>query len=495
MKGTLRKQYSIIAAIISIIGTLVAIITLYLQWQSLQHEIGGRLNASYQSRLLNNRESKTIVVCLEDTTIDLSNLNVTPTFDNPSQYSINEFSLMYITENDNVNCNPSSFYQKHTANKQENIYKYSERVLDAHGESPKPFIGFEIKSDVGRCVIKAKATYDGAPSAFEYSTDIWFIVEPNKNNLSYENWKLNCKKRIFGLIRDNYYDVYYFKKGMPSEYQFDVALPNQNAIAQHSDQTNNTDYADTLSNTISRQVNDKGVDEATNTLTINHYNIERNKNRKNCITVYTNEIATRDETIYAIYEYNHGLYRCIAWNNVRLLKGKNKFDFWSRDDVDNIEELYLCRRIPTNLSTSIIIENDSTALVRNQTNSIVLCELPYSINTSYEFVIFDKGDKRISTKGSDISKLRVYISDREHNWPFSISKVYAYLRGLYLPILFHIIGIFCAYLFILVLLKVNIIKFIKYNLNKSRYYRIIIVFLGMGYICWLLYFLVKIIIE
>lgn len=498
MKGILSK----LAAILSIIGGLAAIIALYFQWQSRQHEMGGMLNASYQSRLLNNRESKTIIVCLEDTTIDLSNLYVTPTFDNPSQYSINDFSLTYSTESENVNCSPSSFYQKHTINKHENIYKYTERVLDAHGESPKPFISFDLNSDVGRCLIKAKATYDGAPSAFEYSTDIWFIVEPNDNNLSFENWKLNCKKRIYDLVRDNYYDVFYFKKGMPSEYQFDVALSNKNIIEQKPNQSRSIDDLDTLTNTISN-TEEQGIDEnLANFLSIDHHIIDRNKKGNSSITVFTKESAAKNETIYALYEYNYSVYRCHYWNKVNLLKGQNKFSFQLKDDVDDIEELYLCHRVPANLVINIKEENDSTVLVSGRTKSITICELPYSEKSSYIFVIFGEGTKSLSTKGSDISKLKVYISDKDYSWPFSISLVYSVIRNIILPLLFHIIGVICAIIFIIILKeasKTNYRQFFKHSKTWFGYYRLIlrvgVVLLGVGYLCWFTYYIITCIIS
>jgi len=490
MKGLLSK----IAAILSIIGGLAAIIALYFQWQSRQHEMGGMLNASYQSRLLNNRESKTIIVCLEDTTIDLSNIYVTPTFDNPSQYSLNDFSLTYSAESENVICKPSSFYQKHDINKQETLFKYSERFLDAHGESPRPFIGFDINDNVGRCLIKAKATYDGAPAAFEYSTDIWFIVEPNENGLSFENWKLNCKKRILDLVSENFYDVYYLKKGMPSEFQFDVALSNQISNDQYSNHKTITE-TDTLSSITSNQNDVKSVfeDSAISNISIDHYTIESNNDKKE-VVVFTNDKIQNNETLFAFYEYNYSVYRCCKYNKINIQKGHNKFCFQLEDDVDNIEELYLCRRTPTNLVTNIEMENDSTALVTGRTNSVAVCELPYSDYSSYVFILFGDATKRISTKGSDISKLRVYISDKDHSWPLSVSLIYAYFIGTFLPIILHIVGFFFAFLFFTMIKDIYSCRIFKHSKTREGYYRLIIrlgiVMIGAGYLCWLLYFII-----
>lgn len=483
MKGILSK----IATILSIIGGFAALIGLYFQWQSRQHEMGGMLNASYQSRLLNNRESRTIFVCLEDTTIDLSNLYVTPTFDNPSQYSINDFSLTYSTESNNVKCKPSSFYQVHTINNQENIYKYSERVLDAHGESPKPFINFHIKGNIGRCLIRAKATYDGAPSAFEYTTDIWFIVEPQRDSLSLENWKLNCKKKIYSLVNESFYDVYYLSKGMPTEYQFDVALSNVNSIDQYSAQN------DTLLNIVAEQNKENlGIeDNLPSTITINHYHIEKQKNSNNIITVYTNELLEKDETIYVFYDYQQRLRRYSMYNKINLLRGQNKFSFELYDGVDDIEELYICRKVPINLVANIEIEDDNTAIITGRTKAISIYELPYSSNSNYSFCIFKEGSKSISIKESDISKLRAFISDRDFYWStFSISFIYAYIRAA-LPIMFHSVGIVNLYYLIIMLRNGNYRYILKHDKTRQGYYRlisnIVIFSISMIYLCWLIF--------
>ena len=210
--------------LVVLISVIISLVGLYWQYQSRRHEEGGTLNATFHSRLLNNKDARTIIVCLEDTTIDLQDLYVTPTFDNPSEFSLKDFSLSFDVECNNVEIEPTSFVESHKYGKKEWIYKYKYDILAAHDDTKKPFSTYHLKDKHGRCYIKTKASYDGAVSAFEYNTDVWFIIENNPKNLSFDNWKIDCKKRIFEIIDEQFYDVYYYAKNHQPEYQFDVAL-------------------------------------------------------------------------------------------------------------------------------------------------------------------------------------------------------------------------------------------------------------------------------
>lgn len=210
--------------LIVLISVIIGIVGLYWQYQSRRHEMGGTLNATYHSRLLNNKDARTIIVCVEDSTIDLQDLYVTPTFDNPSEFSLKDFLLSYDVECKNIEIEPTSFVETHNYGKNEWIFKYKDNILAAHDDTKKPFSSYHLKDNVGRCYIKTKASYDGAVSAFEYNTDVWFIIEKNSKNLSFDNWKIDCKKRIFEIIDEQFYDVYYYAKNHQPEYQFDVAL-------------------------------------------------------------------------------------------------------------------------------------------------------------------------------------------------------------------------------------------------------------------------------
>lgn len=208
------------------ISLLLTIYSAFLQHRSAQHEMGGSLMASFYQRSLNNREARTIVVCMEDVDVNLKGLYVTPTFDNPSEFSIKDLSLSFDVQCSNVSLVPSSFVETHSYGGNEWLYRYKDNLLAAHDDTKRIFTDYNVTGKTGHCFIETKASYDGASAAFEYNTDVWFLIVPKKRAQSYEDWKVNCKKRIFEVISDKYYDVYYYSHDNTAEYQFDVALVN-----------------------------------------------------------------------------------------------------------------------------------------------------------------------------------------------------------------------------------------------------------------------------
>lgn len=227
----LRKHW-IWPLLVTGLTLLLTIYSAYLQHRSAQHEMGGSLMATFYNHSLNNREARTIVVCMEDADVNLRGLYVTPTFDNPSEFSIKDFSLSFNVQCSNVTLVPSSFVETHPYGGDEWLYKYKENLLAAHDDTKRIFTDYKVAGNTGHCFIETKASYDGAAAAFEYNTDVWFLIVPKKRAQSYDDWKINCKKRIFDVISDKYYDVYYYSQGNGVEYQFDVALGNDdNAVA------------------------------------------------------------------------------------------------------------------------------------------------------------------------------------------------------------------------------------------------------------------------
>ena len=220
------RKHWIWPVLVSAITLAITIYSAHLQYRSARHEMGGSLMATFYKHSLNNREARTIVVCMEDANVNLRGLYVTPTFDNPSEFSIKDFSLTFNVQCSNVTPVPSSFVEAHSFGGDEWLFRYKDDLLAAHDDTKRIFTDYNVTGNTGHCFIETKASYDGASAAFEYNTDVWFLVVPKKRAQSYEDWKINCKKRIFDVISDRYYDVYYFSHDKAAEYQFDVALTN-----------------------------------------------------------------------------------------------------------------------------------------------------------------------------------------------------------------------------------------------------------------------------
>ena len=89
------KSNKYVVVLTTLFTVITAIFGLYTGIISFKHELGGSLNASIKNYSLNNNETRTIVVCFDTPSIDMSHLFITPTFDNPSEYSLKDFSLRF----------------------------------------------------------------------------------------------------------------------------------------------------------------------------------------------------------------------------------------------------------------------------------------------------------------------------------------------------------------------------------------------------------------
>lgn len=231
----------------ALLGTLISLglgtASYYLQYKSIRHDLGGFLNATFHSRTLNNKDSRTIVVCVDDTTKYYQNIYITPTFDNPDEYSLRDFSLNFETTSEGVTLMPSSFVKEYITGDKTRLYKYEQDVLQAHMDTKNPFMGFKLKNDFARCEVVSKVSFDGAASLFQYRTDIWFVYTPNRKNLSFDYWKLNCKQKLFNLMEEKSFDIYYISKKESPEYQFDVILSSNNVNSKNKN--DNRDFTDT----------------------------------------------------------------------------------------------------------------------------------------------------------------------------------------------------------------------------------------------------------
>lgn len=376
-----------------IITTLIAVATMYLQYKSTQHDIGGNLNAKYHTRLLNNKDARTIIVCVDDTTVELEGLYVTPTFDNQSEFSLKDFSLSFDAECTNVTPVPTSFVDIHEYGKNEWIYKYKDNILAAYDDTKKIFQSFKINDKRGRCYIKTKASYDGAASAFEYETDVWFIVEPNLRNLSFEDWKINCKKRIFEIVNEKYYDVYYFSKKHEPEFQFDVSLSADNKTKTINDKKSDNTLSDISNistipqrqveavenNNLHENVEDDDKFEgyiAKNDIEIADYHLIVKKEKYAELKIVCNEILAASEDYLLLYDYKDSLNEINHSFHYYRGLGRKEFTL-NLGGVYGVEKLRLRKKINYSEAIEEIREGNKIKL-KNKTESVLVYVLPYS---------------------------------------------------------------------------------------------------------------------
>lgn len=285
------------------IFSVLTLIGFYWQFKSARHEMGGILNATFHSRTLGNKDSRTIVVCVDDTTQHIRDLYLTPTFDNQDEYTLRDFSLIYEITSKDVKILPSGFVSAYNEDNNTVLFRYDQNVLNAHMDTKNPFAGFVMHSDFARCEIVSKVSFDGAASLFEYRTDVWFIYKPNDKNLSFDYWKQNCKQRVFEIVDDKAFDIYYISKNENPEYQFDVILSHNTKNTQKVSTKDNPTKEYVSNNSNKNHTNDSKNNIVESTQNNNKTVPELSDNQK----VSVAKITTEEENEYAdlsIDDYN-----------------------------------------------------------------------------------------------------------------------------------------------------------------------------------------------
>ena len=161
---------------------------------------------------------------MDDINNDLSQLSITPFFDNSFKYSIKDFSLDYTVESSNVVFEPTDFYTKMDYSDRKSRFRYKFETLKPYTDTEPPFRSLKIKSRQSRCRIEIKATYDGASFPYVYVQDVWFLVV-DKKNMSDENWRISCKNAIYGLTTAKEYEIFY-RTAAGYDYVYDINLAN-----------------------------------------------------------------------------------------------------------------------------------------------------------------------------------------------------------------------------------------------------------------------------
>lgn len=225
-----NKQHKIINFVnvgaISSLSSFIAavVVAVFFTYPIYMNQLGGDINVTHKNRVLNTGDTLTLIVCVEDSTIHLKDVPVTPVINNPQKYSLKDFLLLYEAECANVMLAPTLFYDDQEYGNGRHVYKYKSSFLEAYNDTPSPVSDIRVEDLEGCCHIKTKASYNGISSVFDYYTDVWFFVEPNITTWSNNQLKTNIERRIKGITNCNYVDLYLVYKDYQSSYLCDIPL-------------------------------------------------------------------------------------------------------------------------------------------------------------------------------------------------------------------------------------------------------------------------------
>lgn len=201
--------------IITVASAIIGAVSLLLGIRQYNHDRGGTLSPIFGSEAIHNNDTRVIFVCLDNADFGPLNIGVVPVFDNPTEFSVRDFSLTYSVESNGISFIPSDLFSERKTGAGLVSYRYSENILYAFTCSESPFSSLTANRDGGRCIITARATYDGAKEPFIYRTDLRVLIVDNSKDLPFEDWKLSCQKAIYSCLnRDvSLYDTFIIGKG------------------------------------------------------------------------------------------------------------------------------------------------------------------------------------------------------------------------------------------------------------------------------------------
>ena len=147
---------------------------------------------------VNNEEAippirNTILVYLDNDSVDLSQLGIFPTITNPSKCSLQDVLLTYRIDSKSSNISYSDYFSIHRVANGEQVTNI-DKTLYAKTDMPEPFYYFVIRNN-GEASIDIRATYKGVETPFTYHADLY----AKKLNLNDSNTR---KKAIFDDARN-----------------------------------------------------------------------------------------------------------------------------------------------------------------------------------------------------------------------------------------------------------------------------------------------------
>ena len=447
----------------SMIGALISAIGLYYAYLNNLNQLGGSMNATYQNRIINNGDSKTIYVFLEDPSINIDDLPIVPTFDNPTKYSLKDFSLTFEAEFSNITLVPSSFVESHEDKENTWLFKYKEKVLSAYDKTHTPFSSIKVNGFNGHCVINTKASYNGIPSAFKNTIDVFFFIVPNKKHVSNTEWKKKCMEYIEESGKECFFDVYYYALKLQPEYLFDLSAgdavvdpiaekPTKNQ--ENKEPINNNTVSGTIepydsSNNVESR-SDFAQCEVTRTDSTLTYNVTFNSD--NAISeLYLLDSRLKHKKLQFYYEHYYSLLQ--NSRKQKTLQITYRYEKGKVPEIDHVSIYPQC----TNDEVISIEKKKFGYVLRNKSENAILGFLHRS-GTSHFVELNGGGKTRLKDLGD--SPMELFMTDRKTIYERSVSF------NIWKTLLFFVIGfvsILGAIMFV-----VNIVVFPK-NLFESSF--------------------------
>lgn len=200
------------------------------------HDTGGTLQATLNGEVLENNSHRDVIICLDKPQAANSLSALYPTFSNSSSYSIRDFYLSYHVKSSSVMFEPTDYYTLYNDAPGCYSLKYKESVLPGSRSVENPIREIIVAENGGSLTFTSDVTYDGSSEPYIYELNAQYMVVPNDEGLTYEQWKQKCQKQYLASVGNKETPVFYLTSDGHVEYAVSIALAPSNESAHVQEQ-------------------------------------------------------------------------------------------------------------------------------------------------------------------------------------------------------------------------------------------------------------------
>lgn len=218
------------------VGSFFTAVTFVFAGIQFLHDTGGTLQATLNGEVLENNSHRDVIICLDKPQAANSLSALYPTFSNSSSYSIRDFYLSYHVKSSSVMFEPTDYYTLYNDAPGCYSLKYKESVLPGSRSVENPIREIIVAENGGSLTFSSDVTYDGSSEPYIYELNAQYMVVPNDEGLTYEQWKQKCQKQYLASVGNKETPVFYLTSDGHVEYAVSIALAPSNESAHVQEQ-------------------------------------------------------------------------------------------------------------------------------------------------------------------------------------------------------------------------------------------------------------------
>ncbi len=430
----MKKTWQIVSVVVAVLALFITVWQTLLTRQSTKHELGGTLSALVGERQVAIGETADVVVFTTDGVVNLSDIDVVPTFKNVSKYTVHDILAEYVVSG-NVALSYADFYSSLSQGGRTTVQR-NERELYAHRQTEQPFVSLSVTGSEAHSTIETSVTYDGAMMPFQYTTNLLVMRVAKRSDQTVEQWKQRCREAAQRRLDGRKVDIYYCSSDYVSKEE-DVTLIQQVA------QTKPTEQKSEIAKSVVKTKPDKLVEPATSE------NAFTDSAEEKCGLLVNSEYNPTEGTLRVSYKPSTRQRNLLFWLSCNFVKNNYENYLYYQISSNQNDSVYFIHSPTKNGNNAKkyyaidVMEEDSTLLkgiiidnkiVRNRTGKTIICCVETEKTITYQ-VLSGKwcGYKRHKFD-SEVTNIKAFSVVKGKR--IKATEGYSWLFGLLLPFCF-----------------------------------------------------------